>query len=135
MSVPDTRHCIADANPDTMLGTCSQCGPGVRIYIHKKRVRCVKRVRASNSSSSKRPHGLTPNEARAYLEGKSCRVCGTKDNLVVDHCHNSMRIRGALCRNHNVGLGMFDDRIDHLRSAEDYLLEEVDVLAMLGYSG
>lgn len=56
-------------------------------------------------------------------EGK-CAVCkntqGTK-KLAVDHCHTSLKVRGLLCTNCNVGLGYFKDSIERLQFAIEYL--------------
>ena len=40
---------------------------------------------------------------------------------VCDHDHDSKSFRGWLCRKCNLGLGNFDDNIDHLISAIKYL--------------
>lgn len=43
--------------------------------------------------------------------------------LSVDHCHNSGKIRGLLCRSCNTGLGAFGDDIDRIAKAIQYLEE------------
>lgn len=55
-----------------------------------------------------------------------CAICGddlskeTKE-VMVDHCHKTNRIRGLLCRRCNIGLGFFEDDIDRLKEAINYL--------------
>jgi hypothetical protein len=49
-----------------------------------------------------------------------CVICGLKAE-VVDHDHNSGRIRGALCQRCNMGLGHFRDNPELLRLAALYL--------------
>jgi len=85
----------------------------------------------------KRKHKLTLEERDALLykqEGK-CAICGNTTNFklnngvgsnigteaVVDHCHNSLEIRGVLCGFCNTGLGAFKDNISSLRAAINYL--------------
>lgn len=54
-----------------------------------------------------------------------CAICGgvNKDGsrLAVDHNHNANEIRGLLCRNCNLGLGLFRDSIIQFQSAINYL--------------
>lgn len=52
-----------------------------------------------------------------------CREYLSKDtkDVMVDHCHNTNRIRGLLCRRCNIGLGFFKDRVDLLSEAIQYL--------------
>lgn len=53
---------------------------------------------------------------------KVCVICGAKDNLCIDHSHQSGRIRGMLCHSCNKGLGFFKDNPVLLTRASDYLL-------------
>jgi hypothetical protein len=41
--------------------------------------------------------------------------------LVVDHCHNTGIIRGLLCHNCNIGIGLLSDNIEGLQKAYEYL--------------
>lgn len=41
--------------------------------------------------------------------------------LAIDHCHKTGKIRGLLCHKCNVSLGSFNDSIETLQSAIDYL--------------
>ena len=51
-----------------------------------------------------------------------CDSCGEQTNKIcVDHCHNSLVIRGLLCNNCNVGIGFFKDDIIKLHKAIKYL--------------
>ena len=53
-----------------------------------------------------------------------CAICKSSTNLVVDHDHSTGKVRGILCRNCNIGLGMMKDSPDILRAASLYLLRE-----------
>jgi hypothetical protein len=129
MSDPSTWHRIADVDPESKTGSCSQCGPGVPLYFRKSRNHWVCEIK--HQGGKRGPHGLTRAEAKEMREGKRCRICGTTENLAVDHCHDSLRIRGVLCRDHNTALGLFDDNVDHLRAAIGYLLETENPLEPL----
>lgn len=43
----------------------------------------------------------------------------------VDHDHNTNKIRGLLCSRCNMGLGFFDDSIEGLTKAINYLKKYV----------
>jgi Recombination endonuclease VII len=61
--------------------------------------------------------------------GTRCAICGSIDNLVIDHDHSCCPgshtcgkcIRGLLCRKCNSGLGMFNDNPQLLVKASNYL--------------
>lgn len=72
--------------------------------------------------------GLTRTQQIEQLTKKQdglCAICDSQFNYkrkrVVDHCHNSGEIRGLLCYNCNLGLGMFKDDVDKLNRAIIYL--------------
>lgn len=50
-----------------------------------------------------------------------CEVCGTKENLCYDHCHDTLEFRGVLCKKCNTGIGMLGDTLDSLKKAVAYL--------------
>jgi hypothetical protein len=64
-------------------------------------------------------------------EGK-CKICGKpgahylqvakgQDKLCVDHCHDSLEVRGLLCRKCNILIGFADNDPVVLLKAIDYL--------------
>ena len=61
-------------------------------------------------------------EDRAFLNEKPyCQICGTKEDLVIDHCHATNKVRGYLCSSHNKGVGIFNDDISLLEATIKYL--------------
>lgn len=55
-----------------------------------------------------------PETKRSRTPGKICR-------LAVDHCHKTNSIRGLLCHSCNTGIGKFNDDIQLLQNAIEYL--------------
>jgi hypothetical protein len=59
-------------------------------------------------------------------DGK-CKICGIEkelggsNGLLVDHCHNTNKVRGLLCNNCNSGLGKFKDNKELLLRAIEYI--------------
>ena len=62
-------------------------------------------------------------------QGK-CAICESKissartSRLYVDHCHDTMKVRGLLCSNCNHGLGQFKDSPKLLQRAINYLTDK-----------
>ena len=50
-----------------------------------------------------------------------CLLCGSENNLHIDHCHKTSRFRGLLCGNCNTGLGMFKENIETMQKAINYI--------------
>lgn len=78
----------------------------------------------------KRIHGISKEYYEELLKNQNelCAICGrtqtihgTITQLVVDHNHESGEIRGLLCSNCNIGLGMFKDDSNCLRKAAEYV--------------
>jgi len=79
----------------------------------------------------KRTYGIDDNEYREILASQDggCWICGKKGDqksngikmLAVDHEKKSGKIRGILCENCNRGIGLFNDRVDLLERAIEYL--------------
>lgn len=49
-----------------------------------------------------------------------CYICGTKTKLVIDHNHNTKKVRKMLCSSCNLGLGKFGEHPKLLRAAAAY---------------
>jgi rubredoxin len=85
-------------------------------FPHKQRERLFKK------------YGITAQQYDELLLSQNgcCAICGTKKNgrkknFVIDHCHNSQRVRGLLCTQCNAGLGNYKDSPDLLEKAKQYL--------------
>src|SRR5262245_26645039 len=108
------------------VGVCAACGPVEIAWKNRggQRVpRCgVAVVQQRNTKNRHRgSHGLNDDEARAFKAGKVCAICGSLERLAVDHDHTTGAVRGALCSNCNVALGLFSDSVQRLESAIAYL--------------
>ena len=77
-------------------------------------------------------YGITHDEYYMMLDAQNgqCKICGSVDNnngrcgsgkLFIDHCHTTGEVRGLLCHKCNQGIGYFDDDIDRLQQAINYL--------------
>lgn len=76
----------------------------------------------------KRTYGITIAERDEIFahQGYKCAACGTGDprskkGWVVDHCHESGKIRGVLCHGCNSSLGYAYEDPARLRALADYI--------------
>ena len=60
-------------------------------------------------------------EQRLKEQGGGCAICDSTDNLVVDHCHDSGRARGIICKPCNTGIGQLGDNAERVLRAAKYL--------------
>ena len=74
----------------------------------------------------RREYGITLTTYKALLKSQNncCAICGKRiydKRLSIDHCHKSGFVRGLLCQNCNLGLGLLGDNLESLKKAVVYL--------------
>jgi hypothetical protein len=88
-----------------------------------------KSCHAENKYSKKlqREYGLTLEQFLDLLDRQNnqCAICKTvfenRSQSFVDHCHTTGKVRGLLCAKCNFGIGQFNDNIEVLSQAIEYL--------------
>lgn len=77
----------------------------------------------SNRERNWRLNGIDVDSANAKRNSvKSCEICKLPyEELHVDHCHQTGKLRGMLCTRCNSGLGFFQDNTRFLEEAIFYL--------------
>ncbi len=76
-------------------------------------------------SRAKRVYGITLEQYEECMASSDCcEICGTKENLCYDHCHDSMDFRGVLCRKCNVALGHLGDSLESIMKVVKYLSKD-----------
>lgn len=96
-----------------------------------------KKSRAANKEyyldqDLRRNYGITLEWYREQLSKQNnvCAICerpetaiirGKVISMPVDHCHKTGKIRGLICTKCNRGLGLFNDNVDVLKSAINYI--------------
>lgn len=81
----------------------------------------------------KNMYGLTKEDFFDVLETQDnkCALCNKpflslgQSHLHIDHCHETNKVRGLLCLQCNVGLGMLGDNIEGLERGIKYLKGEL----------
>lgn len=74
-------------------------------------------------------YGLTPETFQALSDAQDglCALCrkpgrtGRNGKFDVDHCHDTGRVRGLLCRHCNIALGILGDNAEKMEKVMDYL--------------
>ena len=102
-------------------------------HREKYRDRYIKRAREKRANATEKPfdhlkrdYGLTKEGYLEMLKSQNgvCAICCNpekKKRLAVDHCHNTGKIRGLLCARCNTSIGRFNDDVELLQKAIDYL--------------
>jgi hypothetical protein len=81
----------------------------------------------------KKTFGINADQYEAMLkeQNHTCAICGKPEicnrALAVDHCHSTKRVRGLLCTNCNMALGKFQDNIENVKKAAEYLARDYQV--------
>src|SRR6202000_1330586 len=77
----------------------------------------------------KKKYGLTREmwDAMFEAQGGLCALCRKRSTgrgngrMDVDHCHDTGRVRGLLCRHCNIALGVLGDSPEKIEKVMDYL--------------
>ena len=89
--------------------------------------------RRRKRSNLKKDFGINADQYDAMLKEQDyvCAICKKPDicarDLAVDHCHTTKKVRGLLCTNCNMALGKFQDNLQNLLNAVEYLKREYTV--------
>jgi len=83
----------------------------------------------SRNNDLKRLYGITLNDYNQMLteQNDRCVICKTTEpggkhgKFMVDHCHDTGKVRGLLCKRCNIALGEVGDNIQTLQSMVEYL--------------
>lgn len=113
---------------DSLKGICKICCAEEQKFFHIANP--VARRRVMKKANIKANFGVTLDDKEDLInfQGRCCAVCGgntpsknLKRGWALDHNHETGEIRGVLCYNCNVGLGMAKDSEDILLKMIAYL--------------
>ena len=124
------KHRLTNINEEKRTAICSNCGL-VRIKIRSNKIKslggkwrcCIGagkfRRKKLNISFDDNFHNLRPIQ-------NICNICKNPEShkqrsLALDHDHITGKVRGFLCTNCNLGMGLFKDNIEILNNAIEYL--------------
>lgn len=122
----DAAEFSAHNTRDGLQTRCKSCRSAhyTDKYKQQKRILGPEAARQVRSSRMRKAYGISIevfDEIVASQDGK-CAICSkVPPVLVVDHCHLTGQVRGALCHRCNLGIGHLNDDLVLLRRAVSYL--------------
>lgn len=124
---------------------CNKCGeekPKFEFYIDRitldglnnRCITCKKEYNQKNKQLTRdryleREYGMLPGQYEMMLKSqngvcKICyKICSTGKKLCVDHCKETNKVRGLLCKSCNIGIGELKHNPELLKEAIKYLKE------------
>lgn len=92
---------------------CAHCGPVALHVSPGGTYRCVNAYMENLEGQSKRVrndyHGVDIRVARVLKKlAGACELCGTDENLQLDHCHQTRELRGIVCGSCNKWIASFE---------------------------
>ena len=136
------KHCHPSCRAKktfSVLKTCESCKVEFLCGRVDKRVcgkkECLAFLQKSRAYTWRlRYFGMTDEHYKEMFlkQNGLCQICkmpetylhkGVLQNLSVDHDHSTGKVRGLLCKKCNHGLGFFNDNIETMKSAIEYILE------------
>lgn len=110
-----------------------KCAACRRLFENANPERRARKTANNYRNRLKREYGLTDTQVDLLLTIEECEVCGSRENLVVDHNHSTSEARGVICKACNSALGHARDSASTLRKLADYLDERGSYEDRLGY--
>jgi hypothetical protein len=117
----------------SLCSCCDQIKPASDFARNKASANKLSSVCRACSKTNRRTlrYGVSPDQFMQMRRAQNyrCGICCKKisGGEVVDHCHESGKVRELLCRHCNLGLGHFDDSEEVLQNAIYYLRRHIAV--------
>lgn len=118
------RHKLSDLDLDNRKALCSVCG-ATNLYFKSNRPRCATRS-ACEQMGLGYYIGLSDIEQLIGSKPVVCAVCQVHTKIVVDHDHNTNKVRGWLCSKCNIALGYLQDDPDTVKRLYEYIVSLKD---------
>jgi hypothetical protein len=106
---------------------CRRCGESKPEEEYGKHRATCRTCRSEQNREYKRRtrYGLSPEEYTGIRSGQygNCAICFRSADLVVDHCHSSLEVRGLLCGKCNTAIAYLQDNPAVILNAARYVAD------------
>ena len=123
-AMTDSELELFSSKPKNKFGKHNRCK---KCYNKRKQAEVDARG-GTRALHLKREYNMTLEDYDSMLVSQNgvCKICKKPETkrsgiLVVDHCHDSLKVRGLLCDGCNKALGLFRDSKESILSAYEYL--------------
>lgn len=117
-----------DGSIDGLMGRCKKCISESMAKYYQKNNEKVRAYRRNYGRLYR--YGISENNVIEIIaaQGDKCPICDKSidSKSHVDHDHETGKIRGILCKECNIGLGMFGDNPGTIIKAADYLIRNYE---------
>lgn len=81
------------------------------------------KLRKKRQEGRLRKYGISDPEYQKMIETQQglCAICHTRPGTAIDHCHRTGKVRALLCVGCNAGMGHFQENLEWMKSAIEYL--------------
>ena len=125
------RHCGKEAHTEDELelfkkhsqckhGRDNLCNVCTQVQNNKQPAHKIKTWKTDHQVRTRYHCTLAEYEER-MASSSCCECCGKESDLVYDHCHDTMKFRGVLCRGCNRSIGQLGDTLESVERALNYM--------------
>jgi hypothetical protein len=90
-------------------------------YQRENRERIAKEAKERGIKNKYEKYNMTKQQIDEHKNTIACQVCGRETLICIDHDHNTGKVRGYLCTNCNLALGLVKDSTSILEKMILYL--------------
>lgn len=123
VSKDETMWNFKDKEHKALSTYCKDCDRIRKTLAARERFKDRDKRKKENHRQKLWLYGLTQQQYEQLYKdcNNACSICEDTKNLVIDHCHETKKVRGILCWSCNVALGHFKDSEERLSKALKYL--------------
>ena len=101
---------------------CKLCDEDAYTYKGGKSSYCKSHTTQYNKAIT---YGITMEDVEELMSRMKCESCGDSGKpLVIDHCHETGRVRGVLCNQCNTSLGLLKEDVGRMANLIKYTNEK-----------